>query len=442
MAQIKALLEEDLFNVASSAALKHPDGPLAAAAQRRATSLFGAAVSAIDPENPKYTPLLNVFEEGNPAATVRDGQELATAAEEESGHDAPDIRQQLADEADAIAPHLFMTLLPSLDAGARLISLNISNELYGKAATHRVAIQRLREAVDEINPAIEAPNYEQLHEAALIAKIRELALIGYTKEAKAIYKAEIEADGTVDSVLDALAELDEDHDGMIITPWRAFAAKKVQPPAKSQPNSATTAGRKPQARKVSGDDPYVQFKDKSKYFIPRSLRKYCDYHGYNTSHTSAQCKALSHSSDRPSVQQRLTPQQGQQRPAQQQGQRQQPRQSGQTRPNPPPQPSGHTHQSRQADPQNSGPRKAWKRNAHTNRLESDVNELYESSDSDSDIDEVEGRARVRAGEVQRHRLPSQACTRRRQAATCHDRPRSRGLPTTGCRAAYSPCLER
>ncbi|KAG9392758.1 hypothetical protein J8273_5898 [Carpediemonas membranifera] len=70
VARLTAALEEDLFMLAEAAAAAFPEGPMAAAAQRRAEAVFTAAVAEIDHNAPVYVPLINKFNPDVPSATT------------------------------------------------------------------------------------------------------------------------------------------------------------------------------------------------------------------------------------------------------------------------------------------------------------------------------------------------------------------------------------
>ncbi|KAG9396605.1 hypothetical protein J8273_1622 [Carpediemonas membranifera] len=160
VARLTAALEEDLFMLAEAAAAAFPEGPMAAAAQRRAEAVFTAAVAEIDHNAPVYVPLINKF---NPDVPLRDDEYVAevnaalappkpaddeaaatnnsdTSSDESDWDDVTDIRAYLHDEADDIVAACSVTLMPSLDVGARIKSINLPGALYGKASKHRSTI--------------------------------------------------------------------------------------------------------------------------------------------------------------------------------------------------------------------------------------------------------------------------------------------------------------
>ncbi|KAG9390322.1 hypothetical protein J8273_7663 [Carpediemonas membranifera] len=390
--------------LAEAAAAAFPEGPMAAAAQRRAEAVFTAAVAEIDHNAPVYVPLINKF---NPDVPLRDDEYVAevnaalappkpaddeaaatnnsdTSSDESDWDDVTDIRAYLHDEADDIVAACSVTLMPSLDVGARIKSINLPGALYGKASKHRSTIAALREFIDLVNTDASAPALQAIPWKVLAARVRELALKGFSAEAKDYFDSYIIDDAEdIDDVLDNLRDLKEDHDGYIFVPWRAF--RTGQPP---QPHGEQATGgsrtRKPIARKISGPDPYVQLKDKANYYINPTFRHFCDYHGYNSSHVTQACPHLkTQRSAAPQPSRPIQPAVVGAKPKKAPGHH-----------NNPDRPATTTTQAPKRNARAPNPAAGWTRNKETNRLErlsQSINEVDIDAESDTDesIDEVD-----------------------------------------------------
>ncbi len=217
-----------------------------------------------------------------------------------------DIYDTLCREAEEHLPYLVHTLLPSVDVGDRLIDLSAGPQLtYTTRADYLLQLRRLEDRIAAVNPSLEAPGYRQLSKYQRYDVIKSIALAKYSREAKAVYPTF--ASDT--DIMDELRALPCDAEERVIVPWRAYATKPTngrqggrnstnnneRQANASSSNSGSSGGsggqRKPAARKVDGPDPFIQFKDKAKYYVSPTWTKFCNVHGYNSNHTTKDCRA-------------------------------------------------------------------------------------------------------------------------------------------------------
>ncbi len=230
------------------------------------------------------------------------------------------IADLLLAEAQEYLPYLYLALLPNLDRSVRLKAIReLTLTLTGPRNTVRRSIDDLEDHICELNPDVTAPDYEALSPAMILLAIRFIALRRAEPAAKEFFieavrlpKGEDEnGDTRVADTLQKLRDMPVDHERNMLLPWRAFLCtdrdSNPSRPAAGQTNptvvesdvvsnvgthSNSHQGTKPRARKVPGDDPYQQFRDRSKYSIPDSYTKFCSQHGHNSTHDTTECQYL------------------------------------------------------------------------------------------------------------------------------------------------------
>ncbi len=351
---VREKLEQDLFALVLEAqGLYHDKGATVIdMAVRTATATFDAAIARLT-NPPVYIPLVSPFSHKpirvqedlvDPKVEPREDDPSAdTPPGEDIGCEPPqvnDIRDVLLAEAEHLYPALALAMLPSLDVGRRVQSIQ-KRRLYGVVAKHRLALDRLMHDVEDANPSVEAPGYIQIPEAVVISRVRDICLAGF-EGARPLYRSFIETDNSLPNILERLRNLPHDHDDTVVVPWRAYAVMDSQRPQRDsnpgqqgQNNSGGSGGRgrkcgrsgdsssdntqsgngqsaggdstgqssgdstsggsnsqprKPLARRVDGPDPYVQLKDPEHYYIHPSFKHFCATHGYNSSHVTSDCR--------------------------------------------------------------------------------------------------------------------------------------------------------
>ncbi|KAG9389795.1 hypothetical protein J8273_8473 [Carpediemonas membranifera] len=324
-------LQDDLFLLCAAAANTYKDSPLLDPAMRRMQAVYDRAEAELNDKLASLCTASHDRHEADPDATLTfatltnplDDKPARSAADvarivnslpsaATAAPSAPvSVRDQLRAEARTILPHLYLTLMPTLDRGARLKAITSKGtQLYGQNAAHRLNTLRLQKACDGYNPVVEADGYHKIPDSALRAAVRSVALKGYDDDAIPLYEALIERDSDGNwrparDCIDALSTLETDHLGQIVVPWQAYAvstktkpipADNKAPHDNSQCSNKDTSARegqplKPKAHKVEGQDPFKQFKDKEHFYIPKSFNRWCDRHGWNSKHTTKDCGA-------------------------------------------------------------------------------------------------------------------------------------------------------
>ncbi|KAG9391359.1 Aspartyl protease [Carpediemonas membranifera] len=259
-------LQDDLFLLCAAAANTYKDSPLLDPAMRRMQAVYDRAEAKLNDKLASLCTASHDRHEADPDATLTfatltnplDDKPARSAADvarivnslpsaATAAPSAPvSVRDQLRAEARTILPHLYLTLMPTLDRGARLKAITSKGtQLYGQNAAHRLNTLRLQKACDGYNPVVEADGYHKIPDSALRAAVRSVALKGYDDDAIPLYEALIERDSDGNwrparDCIDALSTLETDHLGQIVVPWQAYAVTN-KTNNKSPPSSATAS---------------------------------------------------------------------------------------------------------------------------------------------------------------------------------------------------------
>ncbi len=231
--------------------------------------------------------------------------------------DYPNLRAFLAAEAEATATVITFVLLPSTEKGKRFHEMKSAwknTPLYGSRASHALAIKKLQKHVAAYNPIVVAPRYSRLSDTMVLDFIRHVSLQNFSEDARVVYEDEIEDDDedyndcTAELALERLKTLPSDHDEQIVVPWRTFAAKSAPIRQQQRPSNANNSNShnshsnnaKPPPRRLrDGGDQFRQFKDKKAFDIPANFDKYCDVHGFNSTHTTQHCRVKAEGGGKP-----------------------------------------------------------------------------------------------------------------------------------------------
>ncbi len=235
---------------------------------------------------------------------------------DQDDNDDESIVERLLTEATNHLQHIYLALMPSLDKGHRLLALRqLPLALAGPRTTVRRAIDDYEDAISRHNPQVVADGYELIPDQMIVTAIRATVLKNTSDGAKDLFNDFVgrptgEKTVTAAHTLTRLAHLPVDYDRQVVLPWRAFCNQRdsnPHPPVEDgqsprsnvRSNVSIPRDSKPRPHRIRGNDPYVQFKDRSKFDIPANWTNFCTTHGFNSTHVTKDCKGAKPADTKP-----------------------------------------------------------------------------------------------------------------------------------------------